>query len=92
MRRPGDIVSGSTLMSLADVAAYAVILAHHGLEAMAVTNNLSIAFLRPCRFELVIGDARLLKLGRRMATVDVRLWQRTEDRLITQATVGYSLP
>lgn len=59
---------------------------------MAVTNTLSVSFLRPCRLEPVFADARLLKLGRRFASIDVRLWQSTEDRLIAQATVGYALP
>jgi len=92
MRRPGDIVSGPALMALVDVAAYAVIAAHHGPEAMAVTNSLSISFLRACRFEAIFAEARILKLGRRLATIDVRIWQRTEDRLIAQSTVGYALP
>jgi uncharacterized protein (TIGR00369 family) len=92
MRRPGDIVSGPALMALVDVAAYAVIAAHHGAEAMAVTNSLSISFLRACQFEPTFADATILKLGRRLATVDVRLWQRSEDRLIAQSTVGYALP
>ncbi|WIA54161.1 PaaI family thioesterase [Sphingobium sp. WTD-1] len=92
MMRPGDLVSGPTLMGLVDVAAYAVIAAHHGAEAMAVTNSLSIAFLRGCEFKTVFADARLLKLGRRLATVDVRLWQDNEERLIAQSTVGYALP
>ena len=90
--RPGGIVSGPTLMGLADVAAYAVIAAHHGPEAMALTSNLSIAFLRACRPEPVFADAELLKLGRRVATVDVRLWQGDDSRLVAQATVGYLLP
>lgn len=92
MIRPGDIVSGPTLMGLVDVAAYAVVLAHIGPVAMAVTNSLNIAFLRACRLEPVMADARLLKLGRRLATVDVRIWQGVEDNLIAQATVGYALP
>lgn len=92
MIRPGDIVSGPVLMGLIDVAAYGVIAAHHGPEAMAVTNALSIAFLRACAVQPVFADAHLLKLGRRLATVDVRLWQGSEDRLIAQATVGYALP
>jgi len=92
MKRPGDIVSGPTLMALVDVAAYGVILAHIGPVAMAVTNALSISFLRACRFEPIFADAQLLKLGRRLATVDVRIWQRREDRLIAQSTVGYALP
>jgi uncharacterized protein (TIGR00369 family) len=92
MIRPGGIVSGPTLMGLIDVAAYAVVLAHVGPVEMAVTNTLSVSFLRPCRLELVVADARLLKLGRRFASVDVRLWQTAEDRLVAQATVGYALP
>ncbi|MDB5711579.1 MAG: PaaI family thioesterase [Sphingomonas bacterium] len=79
-------------MALVDVAAYAVVAAHHGPEAMAVTSSLSISFLRTCRFEPVFADAELLKLGRRLATVDVRVWQQEEARLIAQSTVGYSLP
>lgn len=90
--RPGGIVSGPTLMGLADVAAYAVVLAHIGPVAMAVTNTLNIAFLRECRPRAVIADARLLKLGRRLASVDVRLWQDDESRLIAQSTVSYALP
>lgn len=92
MVRPGGIVSGPSLMALVDVAAYAVIAAHHGPEAMAVTNALSISFLRACRFEPIFADARILKLGRRLATIDVRVWQEREDRLVAQSTVGYALP
>lgn len=92
MARPGGIVSGPSLMALVDVAAYAVIAAHHGPTAMAVTHALSISFIRSCLFEPVVADARLLKLGRRLANVDVRLWQGDEDRLIAQATVGYAMP
>jgi uncharacterized protein (TIGR00369 family) len=92
MLRPGDIVSGPALMGFTDVAAYALVLAHIGPAGMAVTNNLNINFLRPCRLAPVFADARLLKLGRKLASVDVRLWQDSEARLIAQATVGYVLP
>ena len=92
MVRPGGIVSGPVMMGLADVAAYAVILAHIGAVPMAVTNSLSISFLRACRLAPVIADARLLKLGRRLATVDVRLWQDDEQRPVAQTTIGYALP
>lgn len=90
--RPGNIVSGPTLMALVDVAAYAVVLAHIGPLAMAVTHTLTITFLRPCQLAPITADARLLKLGRRLASIDVRLWQESEQRLIAQATVGYTLP
>jgi len=92
MIRPGGIVSGPTLMGVIDFAAYAVVLAHIGPVEMAVTNTLSVSFLRPCRREPVFADAHLLKLGRRFAAIDTRLWQSTEDRLVAQATVGYALP
>lgn len=92
MLRPGGIVSGPTLMALVDVAAYAAIAAHHGPEPMAVTNALSITFLRACKVEPIMADAHILKLGRRLATIDVRIWQGSEDRLIAQSTVGYALP
>jgi len=59
---------------------------------MAVTSTLSIHFLRPCQAETLFADARILKLGRRLATVEARVWQRSEDRLIAQATLGYALP
>jgi uncharacterized protein (TIGR00369 family) len=90
--RPGNLVSGPALMGVVDVAAYAVVLAHIGPVAMAVTNSLNINFLRGCRQDVVYADARLLKLGRRLATVDVRLWQDAEDRLVVQASGGYALP
>ena len=86
------IVSGPTLMGLADFAAYAVLIAHIRPVAMAVTNSLNIAFLRACRLAPIVADARLLKLGRRLSTVDVRLWQDREARLVAQATVNYVLP
>lgn len=93
MLRPGGIVSGPTLMALVDVAAYAAILARRGEAAtMAVTHSLSIAFVRACAVEPIFADARLLKIGRRMATVDVRIWQGVEDRMIAQSTVGYAMP
>ena len=92
MTRPGGLVSGPVLMGLADVAGYAVVLAHIGPVAMAVTNTLTMNFLRACRCEPVVADARLLKLGRRLALVDVRLWQDDATRLTAQGTVGYALP
>jgi uncharacterized protein (TIGR00369 family) len=92
MVRPGNIVSGPALMGLIDVAAYAVVLAHIGPVAMAVTHSMNVAFLRACRLETVVADARLLKLGRRLASIDVKLWQGSEEQLIAQSTVGYALP
>ncbi len=90
--RPGNLVSGPTQMGLADHAAYAVILAHIGLVAMAVTSNLNYSFLRGVKPSTVFAEARLLRLGRRLATVDVQLYQDDPERPVGQATVTYALP
>lgn len=92
MLRPGGLISGPIQMGLVDVAAYAVILAHVGPMAMVVTSNLSINFLRGAPARRLYADAHLLKLGRRLASVDVRLWQDSEDRLISHAMVSCALP
>ena len=93
MLRPGGIVSGPTQMALVDLAAYAVVLAHIGPVAMAVTSTLSISFLRACRHAPLFATATMLKLGRRLATIDVRLWQEgEEDQPIAQSTVTYAIP
>ena len=90
--RPGNLVSGPTQMGLADHAAYAVILAHIGPVAMAVTSNLNFSFLRGVQLRTVHAEARLLKLGKRLATVDVVLWQDDVANIVAQSTVTYAIP
>ena len=90
--RPGGIVSGPTQMGLVDRAAYAVILAHIGPVAMAVTSNLNMSFLRAVKQQTVWCDAVLLKLGKRLATVDCRLWQDGPANIVGQAVVTYAIP
>jgi uncharacterized protein (TIGR00369 family) len=90
--RPGGIVSGPTQMALADTAAYALVLAHIGPVAMAVTSSLSYQFLRACPVGTLYADASLLKLGRRLVVSDVRLWVDDETRPVGQASVTYALP
>lgn len=90
--RPGDLVSGPTLMGLADMAAYALVLAHFGEVPMAVTSSLNIHFLRGCKPGPVTADATLLRLGRRLVTCDVRMWSDDPTRLVAHASVAYALP
>lgn len=90
--RPGGVISGPTLMSLADTAAYALVLAHIGEVAMAVTTSLTVHFLRPARPGVLYAEAELLKLGRRIATCEVSLWTEGRDRLAAKATVAYAIP
>jgi uncharacterized protein (TIGR00369 family) len=90
--RPGGVISGPTLMSLADNAAYALILAHIGEQLMAVTSTLTMNFLRGARPGDIHVEGELLRLGRRIAVCDMRLWTEAADRLAAQASVTYAIP
>jgi len=90
--RPGGVISGPTLMSLADTAAYALVLAHIGDQLMAVTSQLNMSFLRGARPGDIHAEAEMLRLGRRLAVCDVRLWTEGPDRLAAQANVTYAIP
>jgi len=90
--RPGGVISGPTLMSLSDTAAYALVLAHIGDQLMAVTSSLTMNFLRGALPGDLHAEAELLRLGRRNAVCDVRIWTEAPDRLAAQATVTYAIP
>ncbi len=90
--RPGGLISGPTQMAMADTAAYALILAHIGEVAMAVTTSLTIHFLRGAKPGDLYAEGRLLKLGRRIATVDVLIWSESRERAAAKATVAYAIP
>jgi uncharacterized protein (TIGR00369 family) len=90
--RPGDTVSGPTMMALADTAAYALVLSAIGLQPMAVTANLAIFFLRRAGPNALTAQARMLKLGRTLAVCDVLITADGADAPCAHATVTYALP
>ncbi len=90
--RPGGTISGPSLFALADVTAYVAILAHIGPVALAVTTNLSINFLRKPSPGTVDAVARLLKLGKRLAVLDISLTDGANGELVAHATATYSIP
>lgn len=90
--RPGDTISGPAMVMLADVAAYAVILAHIGPVALAVTTSLNVNFLRKPTLAPLFCDCRILKLGKRLAVIDTVLTQGRGDEPVAQATATYSIP
>jgi uncharacterized protein (TIGR00369 family) len=90
--RPGDTVSGPTLMALADVAMYAALLGEIGLVPLAVTTNLSINFLRKPAQKDVHGEAKLLKVGKRLAVGEVTLYSEGETEPVAHVTCTYSIP
>jgi uncharacterized protein (TIGR00369 family) len=90
--RPGGTVSGPALMGLADIAAYAAILAAIGEVPLAVTTNFSINFLRKPTPGAILAEARLLKLGKSLAVCEVDLRSEGDDELCAHAVTTYSIP
>lgn len=90
--RPGGTVSGPAMFALADVALYAAILGEIGPVAMAVTTNLNINFLRKPEPGDLIGECRLIKLGKRLAVGEVALRRPESTDLVAHATGSYSIP
>src|SRR6266849_9579558 len=83
--RPGGTISGPTMMALADFAMYVAVLASIGPVGLAVTTSLNINFLRkPARGDL-IAEAKLMKLGKRLAVGEVGLWAAGSDDLVAHA-------
>ncbi|WP_246717192.1 PaaI family thioesterase [Oricola nitratireducens] len=89
--RPGGTVSGPTLFTLADYAAYCVILAHIGLKGLSVTTSFHINFMRKAEPGPVFCTARLLKLGKRLVVVEISIADEKDD-LIAHGSCTYSIP
>lgn len=90
--RPGGTIAGPVLMSLADVAMYGAVLSLIGPVELAVTTNLNINFLRRPRPGDVVAEARILKLGKRLAVGEVDLFRDGEEELVAHVTSTYSIP
>ncbi len=90
--RPGGTISGPAMMGLADFAMYAALMGAIGQVELAVTTNLNINFLRRPGQADVIADCRVLKLGRRLAVLEVTLFSDGEDEPIAHVTGTYSIP
>lgn len=89
--RPGDTVSGPTLMTLADTAMYASLIARLGPEVggRGVTTSMETHFLRRPGAGRMVARCRLLKVGRRLCVgvVDVE----GDGELVAHATVTYAM-
>lgn len=91
--RPGGTVSGPAMFSLADVCVYAMVLARVGRQALAVTTNCSMDFMRkPQADRDVVAHCRLLKLGRALAVGDVLMYSEGSDKPVARASMTYSIP
>jgi uncharacterized protein (TIGR00369 family) len=90
--RPGGTISGPTMMELADFAMYVAVFSAAGPQPLAVTTNLNINFLRkPAQADL-IADAKLLKLGKRLAVGEVSILSDGNPEPVAHVTSTYSIP
>ncbi len=90
--RPGGTISGPAMFALSDLALYVAILHEIGRVELAVTTNVSINFLRRPAPKDLIGKAKLMKLGRRLAVGEVALYSPDEADMVAHAVGTYSIP
>jgi uncharacterized protein (TIGR00369 family) len=91
--RPGGTVSGPSIFALADVAMYLAILARIGPVALTVTTNCAIDFMRkPAAGRDLLGEARVLKLGRSLAVGDVMVFSEGMADPVARASLTYAIP
>ena len=91
--RPGGTISGPSMFSLADISVYLSVLAAIGPEALTVTTNCSLDFMRkPVSERDLLAHCKLLKLGKSLAVGDVLIFSDGMDKPVARATMTYSIP
>lgn len=93
MLRPGNVLSGPALFTAADLAMYALVLSHVGPELMAVTSGMNLNFLNKAKPGDILADAAMLKLGRRLAVMEVSLYSSADPATrVAHITGSYARP
>lgn len=90
--RPGGFISGPTQFGLADLALWYAVFGAVGLEAMALTSELSIRFVRPAVGSMLIARADLHSVGKRniVGSVVIHTGDQEKPTAVCQGT--YVLP
>ena len=88
--RAGGTLSGPTMMTLADAAMYAAVLAHYGKQLLAVTQDFSIHFLAKPSQQDLQANAKIIKAGKRSVVLTVHIY--SQDVSVALATGTYALP
>ncbi len=90
--RPGGTVSGPSLFTLADIGGYVCALSHAGPDALAVTTNLNINFMRKADAGPIDGHCRILKLGKSLMVFEIDIVAGPEGQTVAHATGTFSIP
>lgn len=90
--RPGGTVSGPALFALADIGGYILVLSHAGPDALSVTTNLNINFMRKAEAGPIDAHCRILKMGKSLMVFDADIVAGSDEHTIAHATGTYSIP
>ena len=90
--RPGGTVSGPSLFTLADIGGYVCVLSHAGPDALSVTTNININFVRKAEIGPIDGHCRILKLGKNLMVFDIDIVAGPDRQTVAHATGTYSIP
>lgn len=90
--RPGGTVSGPALFTLADIGGYVCVLSHAGPDALSVTTNININFVRKAEAGPIDGHCRILKLGKSLMVFDCDIVAGPDRHTVAHATGTYSIP
>ena len=88
--RPGRMVSGPNLFTLADATAYFVTISRSPKGSEAFTASISMEFLKPAPIGILFAEGRLLRFGRRSCVVDTLIRLAEPEELVAHAVVTYA--
>ena len=88
--RPGGMIAGPILFTLADTMAYFVTISQSPKGSEAFTASISMEFLRPAPVGVLQVEGRLLRFGRRSCVVDTVIRRVGRDEPVAHAVVTYA--
>jgi len=86
LERFGGIMHGGALASLADTASAFAVLSTLEHEEQTVTVDLTLHYLRPVNEGKLTAHARVVRAGRRVATVSVEIFSESGALVVTALT------
>ncbi|MDQ1556987.1 MAG: hypothetical protein QOD32_47 [Pyrinomonadaceae bacterium] len=86
LERFGGIMHGGALASLADTASAFAVLSTLEPEEQTVTVDLTLHYLRPVTGGKLTARARVVRAGRRVATVSVEIFNESGAIVVTALT------
>lgn len=87
----GVVFSGPQMMGFAETVMYSCVHGTLGCDVIAVTANLMVTFLRPAKAADLIGNGRLIRVGKRHAYVEAYIYSDGDPEPIAHVTSTYSI-